>query len=80
MKDLFLIDLNMCFNGDEIKSLSSIIRKYDVEIYDITSEESGECDACITFQGYEEDILKLGEYFLGKDEDFIRESMRMKMN
>jgi len=81
MQDLFLIDLDVCFDGDELNGLSSIIREYNVEVYDIIPEGPGGGNPCITFQGIEEDIIKLGAYLLSDDdEDFIREKMRMKMN
>lgn len=82
MQDLFLIDLDVCFNkGNELKELSEIMRDYSVEVYDILPNGPAGGNPCITFQGIEEDILKLGAYLLDDDdEDFIRESIRIKMN
>ena len=82
MQDLFLIDLDICLNpGSELEELSKVIEDYNVEIFAIDPHGPGGGHPCITFQGIEEDILKLGAYLLDDDdEDFIRECMRMKMN
>lgn len=82
MQDLFLIDLDVAFNdGEELSGLAEIMKKYNVEVYDIDPTLNGNGHPCITFKGIEEDIIKLGAYLLDdNDEDFIRSLMRILMN
>ena len=82
MQDLFLIDLDVAFNdGEELSGLAEIMKKYNVEVYDIDPNGPGGGHPCITFQGIEEDIINLGAYLLDDDdEDFIRSLMRIRMN
>jgi hypothetical protein len=76
MDDLYLVDLNFDFpKGQELIQLQEIIKKYDVEIYDISFFDA----SCITFQGYEEDIIKLTQDHLNLDEDDARDKIRIKM-
>jgi hypothetical protein len=79
MKD-FLIELDVCLNeGEELRELSELMEEYDVEVYDINPEGPAGGHPCITFQGPEENLLKLGAYLLDDDDEgFIRESMRPK--